>query len=69
MCFDGLLFADISLQIAKGAATAFLLVFFHFFSYIIILQVVTLYRKLKPHESVFDEGRNRSARRKPSKSG
>ena len=37
--------------------------------YIIILEVVRLYSMLKPHVSVFDEGGNRRARRKLSKSG
>ena len=40
-----------------------------FISYIINLKVGKLYRMLKPHESVFDEVGNRSARRKPLKSG
>lgn len=40
---------------------------FHFSSYLIILEVVRLYRMLKPRESVFDEGGNRNTRRKFSK--
>lgn len=41
---------------------------FHFNSYLIILEVVRLYRMLKPRESVFDERGNWSTRRKFSKS-
>lgn len=40
---------------------------FHFNSYLIIQEIVRLYMMLKPRESVFDEGGNRSTRRKFSK--